>query len=272
MNNPALSPDGRWLAFTRAAASSVDLWLRDLTRGAEQRFATTPRWRNGMAQWSPKGDRLVFMSDRSGTNNLYLGELGASGDELVVENKFPKLPTQWSRDGKYIVYTQTDPKTKRDIWILPMEGSKPGTPFPFLQSEYNELYGQLSPDSHWMAYASDESGEQQVYVRPFPNGPGQWNVSVTGGEQPRWSADGRELFFIAANGKMAAVAIKPGGIFNAGPPVELFDANLARPANEPIIEYDIAAGGKRFVMVTPAANSTPATLNLVTNWAAALNR
>jgi Tol biopolymer transport system component len=100
-------------------------------------------------------------------------------------------PAQWSRDGQFIVYRQDDPKTREDIWVLPMAGSKKGTRFSFLQTESNELMGQLSPDNQWMAYTSDFSGSRQVYVRPFPRGERLWTISKAGGQAPRWDRDGK---------------------------------------------------------------------------------
>ena len=121
----------------------------------------------------------------------------------------PTSPTQWSRDGRFIVYFEHDPKNKCDLWVLPAEGAAADRkPIPFLRTEFNELFGQLSPDSHWMAFTSDRSGRREVYVRPFPPGEGEWTISIAGGEQPRWSGDGKELFFEAADGKMMAVPVK----------------------------------------------------------------
>ncbi|HEY6343675.1 MAG TPA: hypothetical protein VIY49_19440 [Bryobacteraceae bacterium] len=225
-----------------------------------------------MAKWSPKGDRIVFQSDRLGINNLYQKAVAGGDDELLLSNGYIKIPSQWSRDGRFIVYTQTDPNTRRDVWVLPMEGAKAGQPFPFLHSEFNEFLGQLSPDSHWMAYTSDESGRREVYVRPFPSGQGQWNISLNGGEQPHWRADGKELFFIAVDGKMMAAEVKSSGKFEPGPPHTLFDANEPRPPNEPTLEYDVTADGKRFVINTALAGANAATLNLVANWQTGSNK
>ena len=269
VHNPSLSPDEKLLAFTRPAGLSVDVWIRDLDRGAERRFLTTPNAVDGMPDWSPKGDRIAFQSDRGGVNNLYQKPISGGQEEVLLANPYTKLPTQWSRDGRFIVYTQTGPKTNRDIWALPMEGAKPGEPFAFLHSDYNEYLGQLSPDSRWMAYTSDESGRPEVYVKPFPAGERQWSISLTGGEQPHWRSDGKELFFVAADGKMMAVAMKSGasGSLEPGQPQPLFDANLVRPPNEPVLDYDVTADGDRFLITTTALDSASAVLlNLVANW------
>jgi hypothetical protein len=188
-----------------------------------------------------------------------------------------KGPTQWSRDGRFIVYWEQDPKTKSDLWVLPMEGpQKERKPVPFLQTEFTELSGQLSPDSHWMAYNSDQSGRFEVYVRPYPRAEGQWTISVAGGVQPRWRGDGKELFFFAADGKMMAVPLKaaagPKPTFEAGAPVTLFDAHTTPRRDR--FDYDVIADGKRFLTVTTSSPAPPPSppLNVVVNWNAALKK
>jgi serine/threonine protein kinase len=275
INNPSLSPDEKWLAYTRPSATSVDLWLRNLARGTEQRLAAAPNYINGMGFWAPTGDRLVFQSDRNGIEDLFQKTADGSKEELLLPNKYSKIPSQWSRDGRFIVYTQKDPKTKRDVWVLPMDGTKPGEPYVFLHSDYNEYLAQLSRDSHWMAYSSDESGRPEVYVKQFQAGSGQLSISLDGGERPHWREDGKELFFVAADGKMMAVAIKLGadGSLQPGQPEPLFDANLVRPPNEPLLDYDVYHDGQKFLLTTTAVGSGSApVLSLVTNWLAALNK
>jgi eukaryotic-like serine/threonine-protein kinase len=196
-------------------------------------------------------------------------------DELLLATPNNKIPTQWSSDGRFIVYYEIDPKTKQDIWVLPMDGAAQGKPVPFLRSEFNEFLGQLSPDSRWMAYTSDESGQNEVYVRPFPAADGQWKISLAGGEQPRWRDDGKELFFKAADRKMMAVKLKaevPSGTglrstLEPGQPEVLFEAHFAESAHWPGFEYDVTRDGKRFLVDTQGAGSaSPALLNVVVNW------
>jgi Tol biopolymer transport system component len=273
MNNPALSHDEKRLLFTSTMAGPIDTWVRDLARGTEQRLITSPPFENAVARWSPGGDSVVFGSDRLGVMNLFLKNLSDGQEQPLVVNNSYKAATQWSRDGRFIVYTQVDSQTNRDIWVIPMEGSKPGQPVAFLHTNANEFLGQLSPDSKWMAYTSDESGRREVYVRAFPSGQNLTSISLAGGEAPRWSADGRELFFVAADGRMNAVPVKSAGsTFEPGTPVPLFNANLIRSPNEPLIDYDVSSDGKRFLITTAAQGPTSATLNLISNWTAALNR
>ncbi len=228
---PAISPDEKSVAFSRASSGGADLWVRDLSRGTETRF-TSDASSNAAPFWSPKGDRIVFNSNRTGVFTLYQKAAGGNGqDEPLLPNRVAAAPTQWSRDGRFIVYYEFDPKTKRDLWVLPTEGTAAGRkPIPFLRTEADEIFGQLSPDSHWMAFTSDRSGKREVYVRPFPPSEGEWTISLVGGEMPRWSGDGPELFVVAADGKMMAVAVKavpgPKPSFEAGAPVPLFDAHM----------------------------------------------
>jgi Tol biopolymer transport system component len=276
--DPAISPDEKSIVFRRDSVLGTDLWLRDLTRGAEQRFTANASYNAGPF-WSPYGDRIVFGSIRAGgIGDLYQKAASGTGqDELLLANRNSKLPTQWSRDGRFIVYSENYPKTKWDILVLPNAGVTERKPVPFLRSESNELYGQLSPDSRWMAYTSDETGHREVYVRPFPDGEFQKKISLAGGEQPRWRADGKELFFVGADGNMMAVAVqaiagaKP--FFEPGVPQLLFEGHLAQ-YGFPFFEYDVTADGKRFLLSTTgvASSSSPMPLNVVVNWDAGLKK
>jgi hypothetical protein len=147
-----------------------------------------------------------------------------------------------------------------------------------LRTEFQEAFGQLSPDSHWMAYTSDRSGQREVYVRPFPPGEGEWTISIAGGQAARWRGDGKELFYEAADEKIMAVPVKASfgakPSFEAGAPVALFDAHTVHWANDFAFEYDVTADGKRFLINMtggPGAASAPP-LTVVTNWAAGLKK
>jgi serine/threonine protein kinase len=276
--DPAISPDEKAIAFRRLSASGSDLWLWDLSRSAEQRFTTDASF-NAAPIWSPNGDRIVFASSRSGgIFNLYQKvSTGTGEDEVLLVTGNNKGSMRWSRDGRLIVYIERDPRTKLDIWVMPVEAGAKRKPFPFLRSEFNELHGQLSADSHWMAYTSDESGQRDVYVRPFLSGEFQKKISLAGGEQPRWRGDGKELFFVGGDGKMMAVPVtvvagtKPS--FEVGIPQPLFEAHLVQAPNNQLFEYDVTANGKRFLLNTAGVGSTSAPmLNIVANWDAGLKK
>ncbi len=280
ISSPAISADEKLLVFQRATSTGGDLWVRDLDRGTETPFTNDPS-SNVAPFWSPGGDLIIFASNRTGVYNLYQKAAGGIGKEaLLLTNNVTDSPTQWSRDGRFMVYFELDPKNKRDIWVLPAEGDAADRkPIPFLRSESDELMGQLSPDSHWMAFTSDRSGRREVYVRPFPPGEGEWTISIAGGEAARWRGDGKELFFEAADGKMMAVPVKralPGSkpVFEPGNPEALFDTHIARPPGDRYFEYDVTADGKRFLINTVgsagAASASP--LTVVTNWLAAVKK
>ncbi|HEV2199809.1 MAG TPA: protein kinase [Bryobacteraceae bacterium] len=275
--DPAISPDAKVVAFRRTSGRGEDLWLRDLTRGAEQRL-TSDVSINFAPSWSPRGDRIAFSSNRGGVIHLYeRAATGTGRDQLLLAGTANQNLSQWSQDGRFIVYHEGDPKTNFDIWVLPMDSGAERKPVPFLRSEFNELFGQLSPDTHWMAYTSDETGQREVYVRPFPVGEGQWKISLAGGQEPRWRGDGKELFFAGSDGKMMAVAVKAvvgdKPSFEAGAPQPLFEARLAQSGRDVVFEYDVTADGKRFLLDTVGDGSASApVLTVVSNWDAGLKK
>ncbi|HEV3333922.1 MAG TPA: protein kinase [Bryobacteraceae bacterium] len=278
--HPAISPDEKSIVFTRATSGGGDIWVQDLNSRRETRF-TSDASNNVTPSWSPKGDHIVFASNRSGgVYNLYQRVTSGSGqDEPLLPNSASDYPSQWSRDGRFIVYIQADPKTSRDLWVLPTNGATADRkPMPFLRTEFDELLGQFSPDSHWMAFTSDRSGQREVYVRPFPSGEGEWTISIGGGQAPRWRGDGKELFFEAANGKMMAVPVKASTgtkpFFDPGAPVALFDAHVVNSGNEIGFEYDVTADGKRFLINTASGPSGASALPLtvVVNWLASAKK
>jgi Tol biopolymer transport system component/tRNA A-37 threonylcarbamoyl transferase component Bud32 len=275
---PSISPDEKTIAFVRqTAGTGADIWLRDLARGTDRRFTSDPSL-NGTPFWSPKGDRVVFLSNRGGhTRDLYQKATNGSGqDEPLLSTPNPKDVDQWSRDGRFIVYSEDDPKTSGDLWVLPVSEGGDRKPTVFLHTEFREIQGQLSPpDSRWMAYTSNVSGQREVYVRAFPAGDNEQRISIAGGEQPRWKGDGKELFYLAADGKIMSVAVKasagPKPSFEAGTPLALFDGHLVG-TNITYFNYDVTADGKRFLVdttgsVANASNSSAVPpLTVLVNW------
>jgi Tol biopolymer transport system component len=177
----SFSPDQKQVAVARSdtATGTADIWLLDLTRGATSRFTFGPA-RNFSPLWSPDGERIVFASERDGRSNLYQKAAnGAGKEELLVGSDEWKRPRDFSRDGRFLAYSSFHPKTKTDVWLLPLSGDR--KPFPFLQTQFDELDPQFSPDRRWMANASDESGKYQVYVQPVPAGGGKRQISTAGG-------------------------------------------------------------------------------------------
>ena len=195
---------------------------------------------------------------------------GVGNEELLAKTSERKWPGDWSSDGRFIICTILSPTTKDDLWVLPLTvGEKP---FLYLQTPFDEDHPRFSPDGHFVAYTSDESGKWEVYVQTFPNSGGKWIVSTSGGAQPRWRRDGKELFFIAPDRKLMAVDVKTeGSVFQSGTPKVLFETNVVSYPN-PRNVYDVSADGKRFVIITPPEENTSTAINVVTNWNASLKR
>jgi len=210
---------------------------------------------------------MVFMSNREGPFfDLYVkASNGAGGDELLLKSSDSKLATDWSSDGRFILYQAQHPKTGWDIWVLPLEGDR--KPVPVLQTEFNELLAQFSPDGRWIAYQSDESGQAEIYVQGFPKSSGKFQVSTSGGRFLRWRRDGKELFYLSPDRKMMAVEAKATvTTFETGRPRELFQTHVALfPFVVPT--YDVTADGQRFLIQTmPDDAEGAAPMTVVMNW------
>jgi len=271
----ALSPDGA-RAVVRRLDPNLALYLLDFSRGTSTRF-TFGSFLDQAPIWSSDGSRIIFASNPSGAFDLYQKlASGVKDEEILLKSSENKYPTSWSRDGRFLLYTASHPKTtKGDLWVLPLEGDK--KPFPFLRTEFNSGDGQFSPDGHWVAYVSDESGRNEIYVRTFsPDAAGaasgtggKWLISAAGGNGPRWRGDGKELYYLAPDGLMA-VEIAANPVFQAGVPKILFQA----PAQGIVTSYQwsVTPDGKRFLFVAAAAQSKKADFTVVLNWQAGLKK
>ena len=265
---PRLSPDQKRVAVAvRDRQGQRDIWLLELTRGTSTRFTFGPRQaNNSLPVWSPDSGRIVFNSDREGTWNLYQNASSGGGTEQpLLKSSDAKLVTDWSFDGRFILYHTQHPKTGYDLLVLPLEGDR--KPVPVLQTEFNEVNGQFSPDGRWIAYQSDESRQAEVYVLGFPTPSGKFQVSTNGGNRPRWRRDGKELFYLSADRKMMAVDVKATATtFEIGRPRELFQT---RVASAPFVAsvYDVTADGQRFLINTALDEATgPTPMTVVMNW------
>jgi Tol biopolymer transport system component len=257
--------------------------LRDLSRGNETRFTADPSG-NYAPIWSPGGEDIVWVSSQRGGLNLYKKPANGSGKDEALLTPIPPAfpitsnmaPSQWSRDGRFIVYSRAASNGKPDLWVLPV-GPGDGKPFAFLKTEFEELHGQLSPDSSWMAYASDDTGRREVYVRPFPSGEGKRLISVKGGDQPRWRGDGKELFYVAADGKMMAASVRavPGSKLSLelATPAALFDSHIIKSSGtNGVFQYDVTKDGKQFLVVAPNVAATNLPMTVVVNWIGGLKK
>jgi Tol biopolymer transport system component len=271
-SNLALSPDGKRVVIQRLEVRGAvsDLWMLDLTRGTESRFTFNPLSDIGPV-WSPDGGRIAFSSVRSGIFELYWKiSSGAGQEERLLESRALNIPLDWSRDGRFLVYYQSGGKTRGDLWLLPMTGER--KPTPYLATEFEEREARFSPDGRWMAYLSDETGRQEVYVQPIPVSGAKWQISTAGGFQPRWRADGKELFFLGADRKLMAVVVRAGSSFDAGVPAALFETRIPAPLPTTPQLYDPAPDGQRFLMITSHAETTGTPLTVAVNWLAGVKR
>jgi eukaryotic-like serine/threonine-protein kinase len=268
----ALSPDAGRVAVV-LLEPSITLWLYDFSRGATTRF-TFGSSAADAAVWSPDGNEIVFSSTRDGGVNLYKKPANSAKDEeLILKSPEAKHPTSWSRDGRFLLYTAGDPKTKDDIWVLPLRDG--GKPFPFLRTEFDENHGQFSPDAHWVAYQSDESGRKEIYVRPFSpdSSPGgKWQISTEGGSEPHWRGDGMELYYLAPDRRVMAVDVAADPAFRAGAPRVLFQAPLAPVQVSAFRQWDVTSDGNRFLFRTPAAENAQTSFTVVLNWTSLLKK
>ena len=273
----ALSPDGKRAAAVQDQTTNRDIWIIDVARNIPTRF-TFDVAQDRFPVWSPDGTRLVFGSDRRarGIFDIYRKDAGYSGNEELLFKS--GAPLSWSPDGRNLLYLSNDPKTRADLWVLPDPAGAAGErkPTPYLQTPFNEVQGQFSPDGRWIAYASDDAvqGQYQIYVQSFPPGTGKFQISTgAGGTQPRWRRDGKELFYIAADGKLMAVEVKTGHGFEPGVPKPLFDPRILSGGPNASFRYDVAADGKRFLVnstYSAAENSAPDPITVVLNWTAGL--
>ncbi len=266
--NPSMSSDGRRIVMQRAVNGNMDIWMLDLGRGLLSRF-TFDTTSDGMPAWSPDASRIVFTSNRKGVFDLYQKPAtGAGSEDLLLATPNNKAPLDWSPDGRFILYRSPGPTTGFDLWALPMDGER--KPFPVVQTNFEERDGQFSPDGKWIAYQSNESGRVEIVVQPFPGPGGKLQISTNGGAQVRWRANGKELFYIALDGRLMAVPIRlpsNGQSVEADAPVPLFPTRVGgavQGTNKQ--QYVVSADGQRFLMNTVVTEAGASPLTVILNW------
>ena len=270
---PRFSPDGQRLVFQIAdpRTTNSDLWIYDLARGIKTRFTFEPSIET-FPVWSPDGTRIAYASNRKGRFHMFARASSGVGAEevLVQEPDADARPLSWSPDGKYIAFMRRQVKgpTRGDIWILPLFGDR--KPSPFLQSEFEESFANFSPDGHFLAYVSNESGRNEVYIAPFPGAGGKWQVSTAGGIAPRWRSDGGELVYMSQDNRIMSADIgRKGGRLEIGAVRPLFQTRSFQSA---LGSFDVTPDGRRFLVVSESDQAASEPITLVVNWTTALRR
>jgi Tol biopolymer transport system component len=275
-----LSPDNKLLAATLVDLKSGNpqIWLTDLARGGTSPFTLGHAF-NASPVWSPDGSMLVFRTTRSGVTEFYqksaaLGGaeqsvMSAAAQRMVGALAVSSVPTDWSRDGRYLIFS-TGGVYAPDIWLLPGPGVSPNTevsPRKFLPSAGQAYF---SPNGELVAYSSNEGGGYQVYVQTFPLSDRKWPISTAGGYEPQWRADGREMYFLSEDRKLMAVEVRPGPSF--GVPKPLFQTRVPPDVDWLRTHYMPSRDGRRFLIYTQTRDTVPSALTVVLNWTSLLKK
>jgi len=267
--NVRLSADGRRVAVDQNTAEgrTVDIWIFELNRVASTRLTFDPSGHQTPI-WSPDDKQILFSWNSKLGDQLYLKNADGSGsvEEIAdLGSGFPVNTWDWSRDGKYVLVRRGN-----ELWYLtwPDRAAKP-----LLQAKWNVQNAQFSPDGRWVAYASNETGSMEIYVSPFPGADGKWQVSAAGGQEPRWREDGKELFYVSADGKMMAVSVTTGASFKSGSPIALFQTQRRQPVSAfAVFSYDVRGDGQSFLIATKRDEATAAPLSVLLNWSSDIEK
>ena len=268
----SLSPDGTHASvslFDDEHGGRSDIWIVNVLRGLRTRFTFDPA--DELAGlWSPDGSDMVFNSRRKGRLDLYRkAASGAGVEEVLLADQLDKTPTSWSPDKRFILYNVASARTKADVWVLPLVGDR--KPFAFVETPFDEGWGQFSPDGRWVAYGSNESGRSEIYVAAFPGPGGKWQISDNGGNYPRWRRDGKELFFHSLDNRLMAATVRgDAGRVDVEAVRPLFA--MRAPGGGLRSFYDASGDGQRFLLSVSEGQTTATPLTLVTNWPALLKK
>ena len=259
-----LSPHDQHLAVAEVDPQThrPDIRVVDLLRGPKTRL-TYEAATDASPIWSPDAQWIVFRSNRGGLHDVYQKPAnGAGQSSLLLQSRNAKYPTDWLPDGRGIVYHTYNRETGSDIWLMSPDGS---TSTPLVQTAFDEMQGQVSPDGRWLAYTSLESGQPEVHIRSLSDGNQRWQVSAGGGIDPRWRGDSGEVFYISGDSKLTAVSFEEG---KPEAPNALFSVRHAPPGNPYLSNYDVTVDGNRFLLKVPVHDVTSTPIHIVTNWMA----
>jgi len=266
--NPNLSRDQRRVAVdqTDSDGRHINPWIYDVSSGTASRLT----FGNGLQEtpiWSPDGKQIVYASNEDLQFSLYARNADGSGSAakmLDLKSSY-QTPWDWSRDGKYLL-------ARKDEDLLYMTTAD-GQAHPLVQKPWQIRNAQFSPDGKFVAYASGETGSWEIFVSPFPDFASKWQVSVGGGEEPRWRGDGKELYYLAPDRRLMAVPIQTSPTFASAPPVALFVTAPQPPVSAlHFFSYDVTADGQKFLINTRSSTSNSAPLSVLLNWPAEIEK
>ena len=268
VSNPQISPDGKRVAVDQIDTDGrhVNIWIHDLNSDAARRLGFGP-WLEQVTVWSPDGKQVVYTANEKLFFSLYTKNADGSGTaETLVDMGTPQQgPWDWSRDGRYVLA-----RKDHELWYITLPDRQTR---PLLQSKLLVRNAQFSPDGKFVAYASSETGNWEVYVSPFPGFGSKWQVSRGGGEEPRWRGDGKELFYLGPDSRLMAVDVKNSAGFEVGPPVALFLTHLRQPLSAmDFFSYDVTADGQKFLVNTKVDTSTSAPVSVILNWSSEIEK
>ncbi len=268
------SPDGSRAAVLRMDPNlnTPDIWLIDLDRGAESRFTFGPQI-DLSPVWSPDGARVAF-SSKSDMNRLEFQvferpSAGATDERPLFTSDESTHPEDWSPDGQFLVYSTNPPAYNNDLKLLRLSDRRMT---PLVASRFSEYEGRVSPDGHWLAYTSEESGRPEVYVRAFPEGTSSVVISIGGGSEASWRRDGQELFYVAPGGELMAVGLTLTAGVKASRPTELFRAPISPERRQNGTRYAARADGRRFLIPTAVGDPPQTALTVIVNWSEELKQ
>jgi eukaryotic-like serine/threonine-protein kinase len=267
-DNVRLAPDGQRVAADQIDSDgrNVDIWVHEMAHDTMTRLTFDPALDHAPI-WSPDGKQIIFSSNRAADFKLYLKNADGSGPEEEVVHVGSQMLNiwDWARDGKYILF-----RKEGELWYCLLKNC---VATPLLQVKWTVANAQFSPNGRWFAYTSNESGTAEIYVSPFPNANSKWQVSNSGGQEPRWRQDGKELFYLGGDGKMMSVTVTADATFAAGTPAALFQTHRRQPiSNEDVFSYDVSADGQRFLIATKVDDANAAPLSVMLNWASAMEK
>jgi len=275
VNWPGISPDDKTVAVFRDDPQTgvSDVWLYDLARGSSYRLTSHPKGYSMFPSWSPDGAYVGYSSDSGGEAKLYKKAASGAGAEEVLYASQPTMRADdWSRDGRYLVGEQPNSVGGGNLWVSPLFGDR--KQYQFLHSEFQERQARISLDSRWLAYVTNRTGRNEVYVTSFPLAGAQTQISTGGGSFPAWSRDGKELFYLARTRQsmwvVMAVGIKGGSQIEAGIPKPLFEVRFASSAGN-TSRFDVSKDGRFLIPVEPDSPTTQSIVAVI-NWTAGLKR